>query len=80
MPNDRYRTADRTKVHGGSPVKRDRAAYPTLAERRTRAEQAAADGAIVMAEIEERDKAQRANMERLKAERLARRGSIEGHD
>ena len=71
-PNDRYGTKSLGPASDGEPVKRGRLPYPTLAERQTRAEKRAAEGAVVMAEHEEREKAKRANMERLKAERLAR--------
>lgn len=71
-PNDRYGTRSLGTSSESEAVKRARAPHPTLVERQNRAEKRAAEGAIVMAEHEEREKAKRANMERLRAERLAR--------
>lgn len=75
MTKDRYRTLDKVEVHKGEAIKRQPAPKPTLAQRQIKAEARAAEGALAMAEIEEREKAKRANMERLKAERLARGGA-----
>ena len=69
---DRYRTTDRITTHNGEAVRRDRAPIPDKAEKLRRKEQRDTEAKVALAEHKDRDKARRANMERLKAERLAR--------
>lgn len=70
--DDRYGTKSRVKTHNGETVKRERAPTPTKTQKQVRDAKRATEGAVAMAEHEERETAKRVNMERLKAERLAR--------
>jgi hypothetical protein len=69
-----YKNIPDLETHSGPRVHRDPRPTPTKEERLRRKEAQDAESAIAMAEHEEREKAKRANMERLKAERLAREG------
>lgn len=72
--DDRYRAKDRMLTHHGETLHRDRRPTPDKAEKQRRLDEKEIDAKAAMAEHEQREKAKLANMERLKAERLARGG------
>lgn len=75
MPNKtskRHVPTDNVKTHNGKSLNRERAPSISGQARKDRAAEREAEGAVAMAEHKEREIAMRANMERLRAERLAR--------